>query len=393
MKIALFTDTFYPKTDGVVTSTISLARALTKAGHEVLIVAPRPANFLFTNFSISQVKILWLRSFPTGFYPDLRLAIWTPKFHHQLAKFKIDLAHVMTPMSIGLMGITYARLHKLPLVMTFHTYYMDPQYLRIIKIKKAAQRLSQWGWQSARLFYSKADCIIAPSKFVAKDLKHWQFKEPIITIPNGIELTTSALNSANILSLKKKYKIENKKVLLTVGRVSAEKNFDGLLRIFHQVYQAESSSHLLIIGKGPALLEIKHLAKKMHLDEAVTFLGEIPHQKLINKGYYHLGQLFITASMSETQGLTALEAQLHQLPVIAYNSRGLAEMIGQAGCLIKENDETSMAKMAISLLSDPKKIQKLQQFIPTNLANFEVGKTTDKIIKIYEKILKNKPNN
>ncbi len=388
MKIAIFTDTFFPKTDGVVTSTINLIRQLQAQGHQVLVVAPRPKNLLTSRLEIPGVKIVWLRSLPTGFYPDLRMGLWSPHLSRHLKSFAMEIAHIMTPMPIGLMGMTYAKLQKVPIVMTFHTYYMDPQYLKIVKIDKAAQVISNFGWQSAKLFYNEADLIVAPSAFVAKDLYKWGFSEPIEVIPNGLSLNLAPASLKRVAQLQKNYGLAGKKVLLTVGRVSAEKNFDGLLRIFRAVVKIEPKAHLLIIGKGPALSAVRKMVKKMQLQSQVTLAGEIAHQRLLKDGYYQLGQIFVTASMSETQGLTALEAQLAQLPVIAYNSRGLAEVIGSAGILIEENDEVAFCRAIVDLLQHPQKVRQLRLAIPTNLARFDLKNTTNELLAQYQKLLK-----
>jgi 1,2-diacylglycerol 3-alpha-glucosyltransferase len=223
---------------------------------------------------------------------------------------------------------------------------------------------------------------------VANDLKKRHFKRPIYMIPSGVKLIkAAAVKPGKIQALKKKYHLVNKRVLLTIGRISVEKNLAGLLRVFASVQAQEEAAHLVVIGQGPYLSTFKKMVAAKGLARSVTFLGAIPHEKLIADGYFCLGEIFVTASMSETQGMTAIEAQTFNLPVVAYNSRGLAEVVGAAGVLVPEGNEAAMSQALLKLLHCPKQLAQLKTTTQTHLQQFALPKTTAKVVRLYQKVI------
>ena len=384
MRIALFSDTFYPKSDGMSTSTQNLAACLARQGHQVLIVAPKPGRAAPPDFSIPGCDIYWLSSIPSGVYPQLRLASWSPKLHRKLKEFNPEIVHAMAPMPVSLTGISYAYLHHLPVVMTFHTYFMEPEYLKVIKVQTASELIADLGWDLAKSVHARAQITIAPSDFVAQDLKSRHFKEPILTIPSGIDFDKIKINKEKIDKLSTKYELNGHPVVITVGRVSVEKNLRCLLRIFAQVVQKIPAARLVVVGGGPDLAAIKKYALSHHVDSQVVFTGDIPHDQIFAAGYYHLGQIFVTASTSETQGMTAVEAQACGLPVVAYHSKGLPFVVGDAGVLVAEHDEQAMSQALIDPLSHGNKLQHLKQLTQRNIQRFDLNNTTAQMVAAYQ---------
>ncbi|MBQ6438065.1 glycosyltransferase [bacterium] len=383
MNIALFADTFYPKSDGMSTSTQNLARTLAAQGHQVLVVAPKPKSFAQMDFTLPGVQILWLESIPAGFYPQLRLASWSPRLHAALNKFAPELVHVMSPMPVSLTGMSYAKLHRLPIVATFHTYFMDPTYLQVIKIDRASQLVEELGWDLARSFHARAQVTIAPSQFVADDLRARAFAEPIVTIPNGVTLECPRVSPDKIAALRERYHLGDAPVVVSVGRVSAEKNLDALVRVWQQVVARQPRAQLLIVGGGPALAHVKKLVADLGLTDKIMFTGDINHQRVIADGYYHVGQFFVTTSCSETQGMTSLEAQQCGLPVVAFAQKGLPFVVGEGGILQGDTDETKLAATIADLLSHPNKVDRLRAKIPANLRRFDLNETTRQTVAAY----------
>lgn len=384
MRIALFSDTFYPKNDGISTSTQHLAAHLAKLGHDVLIVAPRCRGGGCTKFTIPGVKIYWSRSIPAGFYPDLRLASWSPVLHRTLAKFDPQVVHVMSPMPVSLTGIAYAKMRHLPVVMTFHTYFMDGEYLKVVHMDKGGKLMAELGWDVAKTVHARADVTVAPTDFVAHDLYAHNFKEPIVVIPSGVEIHAPAVNKQTLNALREHLSLRDKRVLVSIGRISAEKNIRGLLRVLATVRASHPEIHLVLVGGGPDLEAVKEFAAQKQLMSAVTFVGDVRHDQLFNDGYYQLGEFFVTASLSETQGMTSLEAQMCGLPVVAYHSKGLPFVVGEAGVLVSENDEAAMAKTIIDLLEQPKKLDALRGKLSANLKRFDLNYTTKRMVETYE---------
>ena len=384
MKVAIFSDTFYPKTDGMSTSSQNLAASLARQGHQVLVVAPKPSLRRKEAFSLPGVEIVWLASVPAGWYPDLRIAVWSPELRKKLQTWQPDVVHAMSPMPISLAGIAYAKMKKLPLVMTFHTYFMDPEYLKVVKVDKTGHFVEELGWDLARVVHARAEVTIAPSDYVKRDLEKWQFKEPIVVIPSGVQTNSPVIDRQKLVSLRQQWNVPDKNVLVTIGRVSVEKNLRGLLRVVQLVKKQIPTVRLLVVGDGPDLSAIKKQVKKLQLEQQVSFTGSIPHQKLLTDGYYRLGELFVTASMSETQGLTALEAQMFGLPVVAYAAKGLPFVVGQAGVLIQPEDESAMSEAIVKLLTDPDQMSRVKRQVAKNLQRFDIEQTTAEVVKAYQ---------
>lgn len=383
MRIALFTDTFYPKNDGMSTSTQHLAVNLAASGHDVVVVAPK-CHHSASKFTLPGVKIVWLTSIPAGFYPDLRLASWSPRLHKALLDFDPEIVHVMSPMPVSLTGIAFAKMRHLPIVMTFHTYFMDPEYLKVVHIEKTSKFVEELGWDLAKAVHARADVTIAPTDYVARDLRAHNFKEPILVIPSGVKIKKNPPHQDNLTALRHKFHLEGKRVIVTIGRVSQEKNLRALLRIMNRVSKAIPDVVLLVVGGGPDLDAIKAQTKKSHLEKYVVFAGDVAHEQVMTEGYYELGEFFVTASLSETQGMTSVEAQMCGLPVVAYRSKGLPFVIGEAGIMVDENDEVGMSDAIISLLQDQSRLQQLREKIILNLARFDINQTTEHVLEAYQ---------
>ncbi|MBQ6449775.1 glycosyltransferase [bacterium] len=366
------------------TSTQHLAASLAEHGHQVMVIAPK-IHRSTKKFSIPGVKIVWLRSIPAGFYPDLRLASWSPLLHKALQDFAPEIVHVMSPMPVSLTGIAYAKMKHLPIVMTFHTYFMDPEYLKVVHIERTSKFVEELGWDLAKTVHARADVTIAPTDYVARDLHAHHFKQPILIIPSGMRIQKSPTPAEKIMSLSKKLQLPaDKRFVVTIGRVSQEKNLRGLLRVWQQVVAQHPEAHLVAIGGGPDLMAIKAYAHDLELDNAVTFVGDVPHENILSDGYYELGDFFVTASLSETQGMTSVEAQIYGLPVVAYHSKGLPFVVGEAGVMVPENDETSMVKAIIDLLEDENHLQTLREKLLLNLARFDINTTTERMLNAYQ---------
>ena len=386
MRVVICADTFYPKLDGMSTSTQHLAAALAQQGHDVLVIAPKPNLTTTPDFYLAGVDIAWQNSIPAGFYPESRLASWSPTLLARLNDFHPQVVHAMAPLPLSVNGLAYARLRRLPVVMTFHTYFMDPEYLKVINVQKTSRIIEELGWDLAKTIYDRAHVIIAPTTFVAADLKARHFREPILTIPNGVVIRQPRPEAAKLAALRTRYQLEGKRVLLTAGRVSLEKNLDGLLNVFEQVSQKLPETCLLIIGDGPQLADLqKRVTANAALQKRVIITGGIAHEQLLKDGYYFLGEIFVTASQTETQGMTCLEAQCAGLPVVAYQAKGLPFVIGQAGQLVAAGDEKAMAQVIINLLENPDQLQNLKAQLAANVARFDLEQTTRQVAAAYER--------
>jgi 1,2-diacylglycerol 3-alpha-glucosyltransferase len=339
MRIAMYTDAFYPVVSGVATAVLILANALAEAGHQVFVQAPSPKHEADLSFLHPNVTVKYVRAIDIVIYPDFRLGTSLPLSLSDIRDFNPDLIHVHTPLSVGLEGILVSKRLKIPLIQTFHTYFMDEETFKLIGIRNAqlGRIISRGGWRLNRVLSRLCDATIAPTEFVAADLREHGTPEPIVVCPN--------LLSENAYA-KQTRRNQQVRSFLYVGRLSPEKRVDLLLRSFALARQKLPDTELIIVGDGPERQALFDLSLKLKISSHVRWFGKIPHHDLIEQRLYHLGDVFVTLSRFETFGYTTLEAMAHQLPVIALASRANTEVIGKAGFLIPDTANREAAVTA-----------------------------------------------
>ncbi len=381
MKIAIFTDTFTPHINGVVTHIITTAEAFLQKGHDVLIFTPKPVDIQ----PYSHLPIVYLSSIPFFIYTDFRLSLpFSPTAFDEIKQFSPDIIHFHTPSALGSNAIFCAKKLGIPLVGSFHTYFMEPEYMRILGLHKIHLDknffVQKAGWKFASLFYTQADHIVSPSNYTKEHLRENGINQPITVISNGVDLL--AVHKKNIPYQDRKY-------FLYVGRVSREKNLDTLIRAFHLFSKKNSTIHLKIVGDGPALDEVKKLTRTLSLQKRIEFTGMISHEELIHSPLYNEALSFVTTSTSETQGISILEAMSYSLPIIAAKSRGLGELIKNNGILCPSDNERDFAQAFTTFASDEKK-QKLCSDISEKLVKkHSLSTTVEKLEELY-RTMKNK---
>ncbi|KKQ24440.1 MAG: HAD-superfamily hydrolase, subfamily IIB [Candidatus Roizmanbacteria bacterium GW2011_GWC2_37_13] len=382
MKIAVFTDTFLPQVNGVVTNVIDLIKELSKKNHQLLVFAPKPSKKI--SFILKGVKIDHIGGLPAVFYPEF---YFTNPISFQILKttekFNPDIIHFHTPITIGFNAIITAKYLKKPLVSTFNTYFMEPEYLRVVGLDRFGldknRFINRFSWQFARFFYDQSDIIITPSQFTKDDLIKHGFIKPVIKISNGINLPKK---------LKKPIKNHFGQYFLYVGRLSKEKNISLLITSFKKFSLFDQKTKLLIIGEGPEKNDLKKLVINFHLNNRVLFLGSITHDTLMESNYYSNALAFISASTSETQGLSILEACSFKLPIIAVKARAVTELFNNNGILCQPNNIGELAD-ALKVMTSNENLRSKFSYQSLEIAKKHSLNTTIKELEnIYMSLIK-----
>jgi 1,2-diacylglycerol 3-alpha-glucosyltransferase len=335
MKIAIFSDAFPPQVNGIVTHLTESVNMFLCRKHRLLFFAPKQPK-IPKNFSLGKgIELYTLKSFPLMVYENWRITLpFSPFVLFKIKSFKPDVIHFHTPFTIGLNGIVAAKILKIPLVGTFHGYFMEPEYLRIANLDKfsldKSPTINNLGWQYARLFYNRADVIVAPSQYTKLDLENHKFAPPIQTISNGISL--SKINGHGVISHINRIFLP-KNYFLYAGRISKEKSLDVLINAFSQFSKINQAVHLVLVGDGPAKNELKNLVSFHNLTSRIHFVGIVEHDILIKSNILRNAIAFVTTSKSETQAISALEALGFGLPLIGVKSRAVPELIDGNGIL------------------------------------------------------------
>ena len=309
MRILLTSDTYAPAVNGVVTSLLTLRRELTRRGHEVRVLTLSgeghgwQADGVYAVGSLDAGRI----------YPGARLmapALSSPM--GQLIAWCPDVVHSQCEFSTFGMARRIAKACHAPLVHTYHTVYED--YTHYFSPSR------RWGRAMVRWFTravtARTDAVIAPTEKVRRLLEGYGVKKPVRVIPTGIDLDRFAAAPAPALVQARRAALgipDGHTVLLFVGRLAREKSIDELLESRAALGAAPVT--LLLSGGGPDEPRLRRKAASLGLSApAVVFAGMVSPAEV--PLYYHLGDVFVSASRSETQGLTYIEAMAAGLPLI-----------------------------------------------------------------------------
>ena len=314
MRIGLFTDTYYPELNGVATSVYMLKQELEHLGHDVYVFTTTTPGAPEEEHNVYRVS-----SIPCVFITERRMG---KLYSHHLAsiikKLNLDIIHTHTEFSLGIFGRIMATELHIPVVHTYHTIYEDYTHYVIPfeTFERGARRVAR---RYSKLFCNTGRQVIVPTDKVKMLLQRYQVEKEIAVIPTGIDLCKfdhTGYTQEMIEEEKKNLGIlPGEKVILYVGRVSHEKNIAELLDGMPQFLEKREDVRFVVIGDGPELPVLKQLAQELGIAERVIFAGAKPWDKI--GLYYALGDVFMSASNSETQGLTYIEAMAAGLPVVA----------------------------------------------------------------------------
>ena len=384
MNIGLFTDMYYPRISGVVTSARILEQQLAKQNHKVYIFTttdPKAPHFESNVYRLPSVPLFFLKD-------THRMAYFYPPYLiNKIRKLKLDIVHTYTEFGIGFFGKLVSKMYNIPMVHTYHTMYEDYiHYVANGKIisRKGAQKFS-------KIFCNRADVVIAPTDATGEYLHNIGVKKPIYTIPTGLDFSpfspnrfsTSELNKA-----RKEFKFTNDdKIIAVVGRLAKEKSVDVLINAMPSVLSQVPTAKMLIVGDGPIKSDLQNQARNLGIEKAVHFAGMKPWAD-VGK-YYVISDVFVTASTSETQGLTYAEAMAARIPVVVKRDIAFERLVkhGETGFIFEQDHEA--ADTLVYALSNPEISQRvaLNAFAAVQPMSAEVFGV--EMEAVYRKIMKN----
>jgi len=345
LNIALFTDTYEPQINGVVTSTNTLVHELNKHGHKTVIMCPKTSEDQHSNASIWR-----FRSMPFPFQTEHRI---TSPLSRKLQNFKdlnIDIIHIQTPFLMGHLGLYLAWKHDIPVVHTYHTFWEEYLHYFPLVPKRLRKLVSER--LLSKKFCNRCEHIIVPSKQMYSKLLEYGVSSPISIIPTGIVFppTPTALQ---VEAFKEKWKLpQHNKVLVFVGRLGTEKNVYFLLEAFEKVKQNYSNLTLLIVGDGPEKESMQDLILQKKLSDSVVFTGYVPHEEVYVA--YRAADVIAFPSKTETQGLSLIEGLLMGKPTVCLNALGVKDILTpeQVGGFLVNDDVSAFSGALLQLLTD-----------------------------------------
>lgn len=320
MNIGLFTETYYPELNGVATSVLTLKTELEKMGHNVYVFTTTTPGSPEHEHNVFRVP-----SLPCVLVSERRVGMfYQPKLAGIIKKLNLDLIHTHTEFSLGIFGRIMARELHLPVIHTYHTIYEDYTHY-IAKFKSLDKGAKAFVRSYTKLCCNGVETVIVPTEKVKDLLTEYSVYREIEVIPTGINLEKfeeSKYSVEEIQMLRQKYGIQkDDKVILYIGRLAKEKNLDEVLKDIPDFMERHQDAKMVIVGDGAYRETLEKCAEKLSCRDNILFLGEQPWDEIAK--FYRLGDVFISASTSETQGLTYIEAMASGLPVVAKKDRCL----------------------------------------------------------------------
>lgn len=389
LRVAFFVDNFYPQFNGVLTSYMNTLNCLARRGHEILVVAPKIASRRRYDPESFPYPLLYKHGIPAFFYPDFRLT-WPVSLTSILhaKRFGTDVIHFHSPLTIAMQGIFAARRLRVPLVGTFHTFFAETEYLKVVGLEDWSW-LVKAGWWYNNLLYDTCDAIISPSRWTAAELAAHGAKPEIVVIPNGVEIDRYASIGVDRAACPVVLP-EDAEHIIYVGRVSREKSIDVVIRAMEHVLPARPRAHLLIVGDGPARRELAALVAERGLADKVTFAGMIKNEVLLSSGLLGQARVFATASTSENQPMTIIEAMIFGLPIVGVDARGVPEMIDGNGFVCPPEDPEAMGRCLVSILADEEMRRRMSARSRELAEGYSIERTTDQVEALYRRLIARK---
>lgn len=373
MRIALFTETFLPKVDGIVTRLCHTLRHLsTQENNAVLLVAPKGAPRRF-----ARARVYGIPGMPLPMYPELTMAAPGPAIGKLLRRFQPDLIHVVNPAVLGLGGLYYSQRMRIPLVASYHTHL--PKYLQhygLGFLEGALWGLLKTGHNMARLNLCTSTAMVQElQEHGIERVRLWQ---------RGVdtELFQPGLSSAQMRDRLTAGQPE-RPLLLYVGRLSPEKEI-GRIRVLLERIPA---ARLAIVGDGPARADLEaHFA---HHD--VVFTGYLQGETL--GAAFASSDLFVFPSRTETLGLVLLEAMAAGCPVVAPASGGITDVVdnGGNGYLFDPNSDDDFVRAAQALILDQSNREVFRRNARQEAERWGWAAATRQLEGYYQKVLQGDP--
>jgi 1,2-diacylglycerol 3-alpha-glucosyltransferase len=386
LHIAFFTNYYHPVVNGVVRSVASFRATLMQQGHNVFVFAQSDSSYKDTEPFIFRYPSL---SLPQG---EISTALPVSPFVDQLLPaLKLDVIHTHHPILLGQTAARKAAELELPLVFTFHTQYWEYTHYVPFPQEAIQEFLKNAVHRWLREFMQKCQHIVIPSESMRDILiRDYGLHERYSVIPTGTNL--EPFLQADGKSLRAEQGWQDETVLISIGRLAAEKNWDTLLQAFAKVHLEHSKVRLVLIGDGPARPSLETLASELGVQDRVTFTGALPFEEIPR--YLKAADLFAFASVTETQGLVTIEAMAAGLPVVAVDGPGTRDIVehGKQGFLV-ENDAEALAKGLHRLLSDAQKIKRFSANALKKARTLDVNQLGKQLIGVYQQAIQDKKDN
>lgn len=372
MHIGFFTNTYRPTMSGVVRSIDTFREAFISMGHSVFIFAQKAHDYEDSEpfiFRYPALEVPWANdyAFPVPYSSSIDKI---------LPSLKLDVIHSHHPFLLGETAAAKAKALKIPMVFTFHTRY--DEYTHYVPFSPDLTKFALDQWMARYL--EKCQHIVTPSESIKQILIDQGIEGDITAVPTGINIVP--FQEADGQPVREKLGWGDDIVLISVGRLAKEKNFETLLRAAAQVMRERRHVRLVIVGGGLEEKSLTKLAQKLGVAEQVQITGTIPFEEI--PSYLKAADIFCFASVSETQGLVTMEAMAADLPIVAVDATGTSDAVqdGKDG-LLTDNDPEALAAALEKVIDNAGLRQHLQKGAQEKVQYFDRNRQAQRMLEVY----------
>ncbi|WP_166264051.1 glycosyltransferase [Marinobacter caseinilyticus] len=385
LRIAMFTNNYLPFIGGVPISIERLHRGLEATGNATLIVAPRYRDQPAEEDHVLRVPSL----LAMGEKREFRLAnIFLRRIRRQVRAFRPDIIHLHHPFWLGSLGLFVAHRLNVPAVYTYHTRL--EHYAHFVPLPGMLFR-NLISHALIKRFANKCDAVIVPTYSTEEYLRMIGVKSSTYVQPTGIEFERfQGVENKDIEALRNRLGIGDEKVFISVSRLSNEKNIDFMIEAIASLKEHTAIPfRFLMIGDGHQRERLQARIDDLGLQDCFTLVGAVAPEDMAT--YYRLGDVFLFASKSETQGMVILEAMAAGLPVVAVRSSGIDDVVRQGynGFKTPENRDQWRARVT-SLLEDDTLRRTLSENATAFAKDYSIEQFAGDVKEIYATVLADK---
>lgn len=392
MKILITTDVYNSIVNGVAVSVNNLYKTLKESGHDVRIL-----TLSNSRYSYIEDNIYYIESVPIKIYPDARATIaFNDPILQDIIAWSPEIIHSQCEFFTFIFARKLARHLNIPIVHTYHTLYEYYTHY-FCPNKNLGKRIVAIG---SKYICDHAQSVIAPTIKTENILRNYNISTPISVIPTGLDLSRfqKDLSDDDKKALRTQYGIpDDAIVLITLGRLAKEKNVDFLIEQMRLIKVSDSSEsnhtgnirydkiHLVIAGDGPDRVRLESLVNKYDLNQNVHFTGLIPPSEVYR--YYKLGNVFVSASNSETQGLTYIEAMACGLPILCLKDDCLSAILQPDYNGWFFTDQQSFCGHLAYICKHPDKLMTLKNNAQNTADQYSSKTFGQNVVQLYKEII------
>lgn len=350
--VAFVFEIFYPTVNGIITASVNLAENLIAHGHRVIFIAPQWDAFT-EPFINGTIPVHYIASTNNWTYPGMRNVVpWNRRVEVLLRAERVNVVHATGPWLLTWAVMRAAQKRGIPVVQTFHTMLQEPTYIRYFTGSEAlVPVIRAIAWRYFSLYMRRSDMVTGPSQHVVDTLREHYRRTPIVHIPNGIDLSAFA-GSADYETLQRRFPAFNRRTVVFIGRLGPEKSVDILIDAIALARARVPDLRLFIIGDGPGRTMYERQVTRLGLGASVVFTGRLLPDELRSSGLIHHARANVTASTTESFGMTVIEAMACGTPSIVPDVPGISELTVMAGVTFPRDDRTALARAIEQIVTD-----------------------------------------